>query len=1443
MKSKEDKDAWGGHSMQCVLLLITTTGAIWMSPDVALGRTETVGSTLASAPGTGGNFVTVGVPVLSGAGQVTFQATTNLLSSLPGSPVSVSGVWSGAPGSISLVASTGQSVPSSPFGAAYKSFSSQPAINDAGQVALLADFHNGSGQVDSTRDQGIVSGLPGAMSIVAHKGVQAPGGSTDSLFTELDAPMINTGGDVVLTGRSSERGSGIWSGPSGDLKLVVDRSTVPADSSYISSLSEPSLNQTGQVAFGAFVNFRNIRTPQLQQSSSATTISRSHGLVNRIWLVDSPGDPIGTANNVVRRFDLAPGTLGAHFDRIYSPRLNNDGLVAFTASLIPYDPYAGDTIDTGPDANDSGIWRGGTDSLFLIVREGSHAPGTPVETRFDSFSDDPSFNDRENVAFTGKLRNGFGGVDSSNDAGVWAGSIENITLLARKGDQAPGAPPGAVFDDFVDDFTTINNTFGGQVVFLADLKHGVGGVDESNDRGLWITDQNGEMLLIAREGENGIETLDVARDSRGDDGRRILNDFGQVAYWTQSAGSPFPPSLPLQAAKLFTPELHWRNSGFGSNRLDNHNKWTLSIRPGEVHDVFIDPELAVSIAGLQQDMTVKSLTIGGSGFLTVDVTLEDDFLTSTLTVLEELTVTSLGRLRQFGSVNVVAGSVTNDGELIQPEGSGDITVTGSVVNNNDMSLLGSLNEITGILENNGELRIGSLVNTGGITNRGELDIDRGRIHGGTVINEATGTINTRAPDRFQTVFEADVTNFGLFQVTGDLLRLNGSFANHGHIGIDLSELDSVLAIAESIDNSMGGTITVEGGTLYVDDTLWIGNTGGGGLTIENGGTVTSNRQWIGKNTGANGSVIVLGSGSTWNNSQSLIVGEEGSGDLIILDGGIVSTDTYSIIAERSGGNGAVTVTGNGSRWDNTLNLSVGHGGTGSLEIESGARVTNTWSKIGSETGSQGFVVVEGVGSSWNTSDFMHIGSFGDGELTIRNGGAVTGTWARIGTEMDSVGSVSVSGIGSTWTNSGDLLIGRSGHGTLTITNGGVVSNTAGVIGANSGSTGSVTAEGVGSTWTNSTNLTVGGQGAGTLEVNDSAMVTVTGTATVGSQGVLTVDDGIFTASTLTIELGGIVSGVSINNTNLIPDDRQFASTSNNGGRLDISGATTISSGGTLTLDGGSLTTASLDIAPGGVFNFISGNLVVDSINQPSGDAFTFADGVLSMDTLTGDLIQNGGVLTPGNSPGVTTIDGDYTINTGSIQIEVGGRGGTGVVPDGHDQVSVANTAALNGTLTLDLINGFTPVVGDVFTIVTADEITGGFNEYAGDVFTLDSHLALVPVIDTVADDVTLVTTYPGDANIDFKVDAADLNLLALNWQDNAEDWFDADFNHDGLINAADLNLLALNWQSGVTSTPGASLVSLDKAFAKALAAVNIPEPSSLAMLILGSLATVRRRPC
>jgi hypothetical protein len=61
----------------------------------------------------------------------------------------------------------------------------------------------------------------------------------------------------------------------------------------------------------------------------------------------------------------------------------------------------------------------------------------------------------------------------------------------------------------------------------------------------------------------------------------------------------------------------------------------------------------------------------------------------------------------------------------------------------------------------------------------------------------------------------------------------------------------------------------------------------------------------------------------------------------------------------------------------------------------------------------------------------------------------------------------------------------------------------------------------------------------------------------------------------------------------------------------------------------------------------------------------------------------------------------------------------------------------------------------------------------------------------------IIGTFMGDANLDGKVDAADLDQVGINWQRmDGAGWSDGDFTGDGTVNAQDLNVIGINWRSG-----------------------------------------------
>jgi hypothetical protein len=106
-------------------------------------------------------------------------------------------------------------------------------------------------------------------------------------------------------------------------------------------------------------------------------------------------------------------------------------------------------------------------------------------------------------------------------------------------------------------------------------------------------------------------------------------------------------------------------------------------------------------------------------------------------------------------------------------------------------------------------------------------------------------------------------------------------------------------------------------------------------------------------------------------------------------------------------------------------------------------------------------------------------------------------------------------------------------------------------------------------------------------------------------------------------------------------------------------------------------------------------------------------------TIDSDVVVTG-THSPGHSPGIDNITGDYTLS-GTLEIEIGGLNpgeGSPNVDDGYDQVNVNGNIVLGGTLDVVLINDFKPEVGQTFDFLNLTDpashtISGAFTDAIG----------------------------------------------------------------------------------------------------------------------------------
>ena len=117
--------------------------------------------------------------------------------------------------------------------------------------------------------------------------------------------------------------------------------------------------------------------------------------------------------------------------------------------------------------------------------------------------------------------------------------------------------------------------------------------------------------------------------------------------------------------------------------------------------------------------------------------------------------------------------------------------------------------------------------------------------------------------------------------------------------------------------------------------------------------------------------------------------------------------------------------------------------------------------------------------------------------------------------------------------------------------------------------------------------------------------------------------------------------------------------------------------------------------------------------------------------------------------------------------------------------------------------------------------------YAEGSTLMDSGVASVAGYSLTGQELVLKYTIFGDANLDGKVNALDFNAPASGFGTGSI-WTMGDFNYDGAVDSSDFTALATNFNQ-TTPTPAPSLGAL------------VPEPASLALMIVGNMLIVRRR--
>lgn len=394
---------------------------------------------------------------------------------------------------------------------------------------------------------------------------------------------------------------------------------------------------------------------------------------------------------------------------------------------------------------------------------------------------------------------------------------------------------------------------------------------------------------------------------------------------------------------------------------------------------------------------------------------------------------------------------------------------------------------------------------------------------------------------------------------------------------------------------------------------------------------------------------------------SLLVGENGSSGTLNLQNGQVDSAKSSIFGVGSGSSGTLNLSGGTLTTTGNTSFARG-GGNATLAVTGGSLTTTGELWIGQDSG--GSATATQSGGTVTSNNYMVLGrnQGATGSYTMTGGtvnAAASSGFTAIGSSRGATGSLSVGGT-ATFTSTAGMILGEgwtgtgSAQGTLTVSGTGLVQ--VGGFGLELGND----AAAVGTVHLNGGTLSVvdisRGSGTANFNFNGGTLKPTSNSANFMS--------GLTSAK---IKSGGAVidtAGFDITiGQNLLADG---VST---GGGLGKTGA------GSLILNGTSTYTGVTSVTGGRLI--VNGSIATSALTSVGAGVILGGSGTLGTTTLEG-------THSPGNSPGVQTVNGNLTYAAGSNlvwELNANSTAGRGTSFDGID---VTGNLSFSGATTLDL---------------------------------------------------------------------------------------------------------------------------------------------------------------